>query len=168
MDIIKTHKSYIKKINDIVKNGLTRYSMSNNSEYFSEDNNDCPHWCFGITEILEFESPLEWCFAESTEKSIQLQAINCFICGGYISNLNGKNPDNSRLIKNLYCDIVEHHNMSYKIDNILRIKELLKLYDKTKDKYYLYKASLKTIIVIDNRIEIFKHKISEYIGIYLY
>ena len=48
---------------------------------------------------------------------------------------------------------------------ILFIKKNLKLFDTTKQKSYLYDASLHAIILSDHRLDIFSNIFAEYIGI---
>jgi hypothetical protein len=90
------HKEGIQKVKKIIEESQTRYSMSK----FDEHYNDSPQWCFSLKENI---------------KSIQFQCINCILCGGYIERMSySKDLDLLRLIKNIYCNDINHHCITNK------------------------------------------------------
>lgn len=119
---ILLHNEGIKEINKTIKESETRYSMSK----YNENNNDSTKWNFYCNQIIKYT---QW-----KDKSIRISCINCNICGGYISRSVGEYivPDPDRLIKNIYCDIFEHHNIVNKKNDILVIRKLLKVFEITK------------------------------------
>lgn len=140
------HKEGIHKINKIIEESQTRYSMSK----YNEDDNDSPKWCYGIGD---------------KKKSLQFQCMNCIICGGYIERMSyPKNLDPYRLIKNIYCNNNNHHNITNKKNDILNIKILLKNFDVSKHKHYLYHASIREIMIKDHRLNIFYDIFIAYVG----
>ena len=158
------HKEGIQKINKIIEKSQTRYSMSK----YDEDDNDSPQWYFSFIEVREYDSPLEWCFSlKENFHSLQLQCINCILCGGYIERFSYPNKfnDPKRLIKYIYCDNINHHSITNKKNQILHIKTLLKNYDISKHRSHLYHASLKSIMLLDIRLDIFYEIFIEYLGI---
>jgi hypothetical protein len=134
------HKEGIKKVNILIKESQTRFSMSK----FNEEYNDLPQWCFGI---------------DDGEKFIRFQCINCHICGEYIQ------CDVRGLPSKLYCNISKHHDIVHKKNEIFNIKNFLKIFDKTKQISYLQRAALHSIILSDSRMDIFYGMLIEYIGI---
>ena len=144
------HKEGIDKINKIIQTSHTRYSISK----YNEDENDSPQWCFSINQII------------NQTKNLQLQCINCILCGGYIERMSYSTfSDPLRLIKNIYCNDINHHNMSNKKNDIIFIKELLKLFYETKHMPYLYHASLRSILIKDTRLDFTYDIMIKYIGI---
>jgi len=134
------------KINSLIKESQTRCSMS---KYFVENDNS-PGWSFGLDEGD----------ISASGRMIRFQCINCPTCGEYIDNY-----DMSKLPTKLLCNVLEHHNSVIKNMGILFVKQNLKLFDTTKQKSYLYHASLRAIILSDNRLNIFFNIFTEYIGI---
>jgi hypothetical protein len=148
------HKEVMEEVNNIIKDGMTRKSL----------NRDDNGLVCGIQERKKYYSPLEWCFG-SGFKTIQLQPVNCALCGGYIQTYFRFSHDKFRMIKYIYCDDLIHHNRQNRIDDILRIKELLLLYQKTRHKPYLYRASLHATISENRILDQFSRILSEYIGL---
>lgn len=118
------------------------------SKDFFEYNN-CPQWSFGLDEGDIAVSGL----------MLRFQCINCPICGEYIDNHDiSKSPK-------ILCNVLEHHDSAIQNMGILFVKQNLKLFDTTKQKSYLYHASLRAIILSDSRLNIFFYIFTEYIGI---
>ena len=140
----RLHKEGIQKVNKLVENAQTRYSSSK----YDEDENDSPQWCFGINKI-------------------QFQCINCILCSGYIERFSYTyhSKDPIRLIKNIYCDDIEHHRITNRKNGIKHIKSLLKQYDISKYEFYLYGASLTALILNNDRLHTFYEIFKEFLGI---
>lgn len=138
------HKEGIQKVNKLIEDAQTRYSMSK----YDEDENNSPQWCFGTN-------------------GIQFQCINCILCSGYIerSSWTCHSKDPIRLIKNIYCDDINHHSITNRNNGIKIIKKLLKIYDISKNESYLYHASLEALILNNDRLHTFYAIFIEFLGI---
>lgn len=136
------HKYSIIKVNTLIKESQSRYSkIKYNKEY-----DYTPHWGFSIYD----------------SKLLQIQCINCSICGEYIQN---SDCDVSKLLPQLLCKVLDHHDNAKYSERILAIKQFLRYFDQSGYKPYLYKASLLAVIVADRRLNIFFDIFTEYIGI---
>jgi len=135
-----THKVSIGKVNALITESQSRYSMSNDDEEY----NNTPHWVFSIYD----------------GKFLQIQCTNCSICGEYINN-----SDMSKLPTKLLCTVLEHHDNATFSDRILVIKRYLRYFVQSKHISYLYRASLWAFIVNNPKLLIFFDIFSEYIGI---
>ena len=85
LEYIPRHNDGIKKVNTLIKKSQTRFSLS----VFDEEYDNLPKWCFGIVD---------------NNKWIQIQCINCHICGEYIDSL-------FNLPTKIYCSDLTHHNL---------------------------------------------------------
>ena len=109
----------------------------------------------------EDNSPI-WFFCGNYESS-QFQAMNCILCSNYImSNISF---DPKRKLKRIYCDDLEHHNLTNKTYKRFRMKELLNLYEIKKKEKYLLHASLIAFTYNDNRLTIIYHELINFLGI---
>ena len=134
------HREGIRKVNALMTESESRYSMSNDDE--------------------EYDNSPQWSFSIYDGKFLQIQCTNCSTCGEYI-----KNDDRSKLPTKLLCNVLEHHDNAKFSCGILNIKKNLRYFVETQHIPYMYRASLWAVIVSDLRLFIFHDIFIEYIGL---